>query len=673
MNTGLNWKAAAPRAALAWLVAGAAGALVSCGGGDGGMAAPTLMLAVQPTSIVLGQSAELAWTSDAGNSCIASNGWSGNQAASGTSEVTPTAVGSVTYALSCSGAAYSGSATQSVTLAVSAPSPFTATALVGDRAGSGAPQTDTRLVNPWGIAFGPTSPVWVANAGTDTSTVYDGNGKAQPFAAPRIVAFAAGAAFAPTGIVFNGSTDFVVGAGSVSAPAAFIFSGEGGMIAGWAASVSPTQAVTMYTDSGGAVYKGLAIASNGSANHLYATDFRNAKIDVFDAQYRKQTPSATRFAFTDPNLPAGYAPFGIQAIASGPGGATRIAVAYARQSAADPGEEETGAGLGVVNLFDADGVFVARLVSPGGRLDAPWGMALAPASFGTLAGALLVGNFGDGRIHGYDVNTGRFIGTLADAANTPFAVPGLWGIAFGNGANNQPVGTLFYAAGTNDETAGVYGRIDLGSTPPVLNAPPVVAVSAPSGSLSGSVTLTANVTSALRIASVEFFVDDTTSIGIATTAPYTVTWDTTRVADGTATLSARATDVNTVTGTSPPVTVTVANGPTATTLAQLQASLFTPRCSGCHDGSAPAGGPLPGSMNLSNAAASYAALVGVASLEQPAVLRVSPGNPDASYLVRKVEGAASISGSRMPLGGPFLDTATIAQIRSWIGSGAPDN
>jgi uncharacterized protein (TIGR03118 family) len=654
--------------------------LSACGGGSSsssGVAAPSGSMSVQPSAIVLGQSAELSWSASAGTDCTASGGWSGAEPASGTQTVTPTAVGTVTYTLVCAGGGYGGSTTASATLTVTAPSAFTATSLVADTATGGALTTDPNLVNAWGIAFGPTTPVWVANNHGATSTLYDGNGKPQPFAAPRVVALPQGAGgvdFDPTGIVYNPSTDFVVSANGNSAAAAFIFDGEGGMIAGWSASVDPANAVIMYTDTGGAIYKGLAIANNGSANFLYATDFHNRKIDVFDASFHKQTPTATRFAFADPTLPAGYAPFGIQAIKNGPSGSTLIYVTYAKPEAPDNVDNENGAGLGLINVFDTDGNLVRHLVATGGVLDAPWGLALAPSDFGTLGGALLVGNFGDGRINGFDPSTGAYLGTVADSTGAPFAVPGLWGIAFGNDAANQPHATLFYAAGPNDEANGAYGRIDLGASAPVLDAPPLVALTTPSGSLSGTVALTATVQDPIRVAKVEFFVNGSTSIGVATTAPYTVSWDTTAIADGSATLTATATDVDANVGSSPAVSVTVANAaPTAATLGELQAQVFTPSCSGCHNGSQPAGGTLPGSQNLSSAAASFAALVGVASQEQPGVLRVKPGDPANSYLIRKLEGAAGISGVRMPFGGPYLDPSTIDRIKSWIAAGAPND
>jgi hypothetical protein len=424
----------------------------------------------------------------------------------------------------------------------------------------------------------------------------------------------------------------------------------------------------VYTATDGAVYKGLAIASNGAGNFLYAADFANGKVDVFDAAFAKQ-PGAS-FPFADPALPAGYGPFGIQAITKG--GTTRIYVAYAKHDTSNPDDEADGAGLGVVDVYDTNGAFVKRLVGDGGKLNAPWGLALAPSDFGTLGNALIVGNFGDGTIHGYDPDSGRYIGELGDGAGTAFAVPGLWGLAFGNDAVNQPHATLFFAAGTNAEVNGRYGRIDLGATAPTLGDPPAITLIVPAGNLSGTVTLQANETNLVAIDSVQFFLNGTTSLGTATTSPYTVQWDTTTVANGSATLRAIATGAPGNVGSSRILTVTVANTAPAATLTQVQTNVFTPRCSGCHNGSAPAGGALPGSMDL-RAGASFASIVSVPSLEQAGLMRVKPGDPDNSYLIHKVEGTAGITGAQMPFGGPFLDQPTIDQIRSWIGSGAPNN
>ena len=330
---------------------------------------------------------------------------------------------------------------------------YVATSLVSDVNSSSnpysSPNIDAHLVNPWGIAFNPQGFVWVANNATSTSTLYDGNGMPQSL----VVAIPAGSAgpAKPTGIVFNASQGFQVSQGGVTGASPFIFAGEAGTIAGWAPNVNLTNAITVFDGAAsGKIYKGLAIGSQAGAGRLFAADFHNGTVDVFDSNF---APVATAAGFVDATLPAGYAPFGIQVIGS------LVYVAYAKQDAAQE-DEVTGAGLGIVNTFDFSGNLVKRLIPAGGKLNAPWGIVMAPANFGPFSSALLIGNFGDGRINAYDASTGASLGTLSTPGGTPIAIDGLWGIAFGNGINGQPVNTLFYAAGPADETHGVYGRID---------------------------------------------------------------------------------------------------------------------------------------------------------------------------------------------------------------------
>jgi uncharacterized protein (TIGR03118 family) len=263
----------------------------------------------------------------------------------------------------------------------------------------------------------------------------------------------------PTGIVFNPGPGFLVGNGAGSAPAQFIFAGEGGTLTGWAPSVDPTHALPGYDDgAGGAIYKGLALAADASSQmHLFAADFHNNKIDDFDASFKKIALPNT--AFVDPALPTGYAPFNIQAIDLN--GTTLLYVTYAMPQAPANRDPVVGAGRGIVDVYDTQGTFKTHLVAAGGQLNAPWGLTRAPPNFGGFSGSLLVGNFGDGWINAYDPVTGAFRGTLSDANGHPIASPGLWGIAFGNGAFNQPAATLFFAAGPDNEADGVYGRIDM--------------------------------------------------------------------------------------------------------------------------------------------------------------------------------------------------------------------
>jgi uncharacterized protein (TIGR03118 family) len=655
--------------------------MASCGGGYGGgshsLPAASVTLSVNPTSITLGQSAVVTWSSSSGTNCTASGGWSGSLAASGTQTVTPTTAGTDTFTLTCNGGAYGGGM-GSAMLTVSAATPYSLTNLVADTAGGTAATVDANLVNPWGLSI-PTGnfTAWVANNHSENSTLYDGNGKSQPHAAPLVVSFAAGTSgttFDPTGIVFNGSTsDFVVTSAGATGAASFIFDGEGGMIAGWSHGVDATHAITLYADTGGAVYKGLAIAQNAGHAFLYATDFHNNKVDVFDTTFAKQTTSATAFTFADPAIPAGFAPFGIQAIANGAAGATQIYVTYAQQQAPDNHDNANGAGLGYVDIYDTNGQLIKHLVATG-ALNAPWGLALAPADFGSLSGMLLVGNFGDGKVNAYDPAAGTLVGTVNDSTGAAIANPGLWGIAFGNDANNQPHNTLFFTAGPNNEANGSYGRIDLGATPPVLNAAPVVALTAPTGTLSGTVTLSATAQDPISIAKVEFFANGT-SIGVATASPYTVSWNTTTVTDGQIALTATATDADGNVGSSAASTVTVQNTVVAqVTLTQLQTQIFTPICSGCHSG---IGTSLPGVQNLT-AGHTFASIVNVASIEQPNLLRIKPNDSANSYLVQKIQGAPGITGSRMPFGcgsttNPCLDATVINQVITWVNQGALNN
>jgi uncharacterized protein (TIGR03118 family) len=550
--------------------------LVGCGGSGsgglyGGSTASTpipaaVTVKVSPASVAAGQSATITWSSNSGTSCVASGAWSGTQPATGSSMITATAAGSETFSLACTGGVYSsgsGSATLTVTApAASAVAMFTLTNLVAGAAGGTAKNVDPKLVNPWGLSIAASDPAWIANNQTNTSTLYDGNGKAQPAASQIIASFSAssaGAAFAPTGIVYNASSaDFIVTSGATSSAALYIFDGEGGMIAGWSPTVSVTNAVTVYTDTGGAVYTGLAIATNAGSAFLYAADFHNGKIDVFNSSFAKQTTSATSFTFADPAIPAGFAPFGIQAINNGASGAAQIYVTYAQQSSGN-NDATNGAGQGYVDVYDTNGQLIKQLIPAGGALNAPWGIALAPANFGTFSDTLLVGNFGDGKINAFDAAAGTAKGTVSGSSGAALVTPGLWGLAFGNGADNQPLNTLFFTAGGAN---GVYGRIDLGATPPTLDAPPAVTLTAPSGTLSGTVVLSATVVDPIAITKVDFYANSTL-IGTAASAPYTINWNTTTLTTGSesVSLSAKATDADGNVGSSPASTTTVNNGP----------------------------------------------------------------------------------------------------------------
>lgn len=318
--------------------------------------------------------------------------------------------------------------------------------LVSD-GGTPADHTDPNLVNAWGIAFNPTGPVWVANNGTGTSTLYDGTGTAASLVVNIPGPPGSTGNGRPTGIVFNGSADFAVSAAGVTAAARFIFATEDGVIAGWSPTVNRTNAIGVVATPG-AIYKGLALGSNGVDNFLVATNFAARKIDVFDKAFQ---PTTAPGGFVDPGMPKDYSPFGIQNIGGD------IYVTYAKKLDGDD-DETAGPGLGLVSVFDASGHFVRRVASHG-KLNAPWGIVLAPASFGRFANDLLVGNFGDGAILAFDSHSGEFRGRLHQPDGHLLKIDGLWGIAFGNGIQNQPTNVLFFAAGPDDESHGVYGKI----------------------------------------------------------------------------------------------------------------------------------------------------------------------------------------------------------------------
>jgi uncharacterized protein (TIGR03118 family) len=308
---------------------------------------------------------------------------------------------------------------------------------------SSGPTPDGDLVNGWGIVASPTSPWWVADNGTQKSTLYNGNTGAKLGLVVTIPGH-------PTGIVFNGATsDFKVDSGGGLVFARFIFATDDGQIAGWNGAGPAISAAT----TPDAIYLGLAIGSSGGANYLYAANFPAARVDVFDATYHIQHLSGGDFV--DPGLPAGYAPFGIQAIGN------EIFIAFAKQDAA--GDEELhGEGLGYVSAFGMDGSFHGRVASAG-ELNAPWGLAMAPSDFGKFSGDLLVGNFGDGRIHAFRPAASGWEehGLIKGTDHRPISIDGLWGIGFGHGAStgSGPSNTLFFAAGPKDETEGLFGSI----------------------------------------------------------------------------------------------------------------------------------------------------------------------------------------------------------------------
>ena len=306
---------------------------------------------------------------------------------------------------------------------------------------------DPNLVNPWGVALSPTSPFWVSDNGAGVSTLYNGQGEAQPLVVTIPPPGGGTPPSAPTGQVFHGAVaGFEIAAGK---PAIFLFATEGGTIAGWNPAVNPTNAITKVDRSTAmAIYKGLALATASNGDHLYAANFHAGAVEVFDTAFNLVSLSGN---FTDPNLPAGYAPFNIQKIGA------HLFVTYALQDA-DQKDDVPGDGNGYVNEFDADGNLVRRFASQG-TLNAPWGVVRAPAGFGAFGGDLLIGNFGDGRISAFDFNTAEFHGQLQKPNGKAIEIEGLWALVFGNGEKAGDADKLYFTAGIDDESHGLFGQI----------------------------------------------------------------------------------------------------------------------------------------------------------------------------------------------------------------------
>jgi uncharacterized protein (TIGR03118 family) len=342
---------------------------------------------------------------------------------------------------------------------------FIDTALVSNKVGVVATSTniDANLQNAWGIAVAPGLPFWIADNNSNLATLYSGTGQIETNAVTgstdvgiAIPASAAGVQSNPTGQVYNGAGGFLISTSNGQETALFIYDGEGGTIAAWAKDSGAT-AVTAYDDglvngTNHAVYKGLALGTVNGATFLYATDLHNNKVDVFDTNFSK--PAAMQGKFIDPNIPVGFVPFGIEAVND------QLYVTYAMQ---DPAmhDEVTGAGLGYVDIFDFNGNIISRFASAG-ALNAPWGIAVAPAGFGSLAGDVLIGNFGDGTINIFTPNGSSLatsVGPLTVTNGGTLTIPGLWSLVFGNGDSDKPLTTLFYTAGFADQTDGVFGSI----------------------------------------------------------------------------------------------------------------------------------------------------------------------------------------------------------------------
>jgi uncharacterized protein (TIGR03118 family) len=303
---------------------------------------------------------------------------------------------------------------------------------------------DPQLKNPWGLSSSAGSPMWVSDNNAGVTTLYNLTATPVQKVALTVTILPGkgspmGSIGSPTGTVFNGSTDFHGDR--------FLFATEDGTIAGW----KPSDGIVAMTEAdnsmvgAGAVYKGLAIGNNGTANHLYAANFRFGTVDVFNSDFSQAA------SFTDSKIPAGYAPFGIQVLGS------VLYVTYAMQNA-EKHDDVAGQGHGFVDAFDLNGNLLDRLVSHG-QLDSPWGLAIAPASFGEFAGDLLVGNFGNGRINAFTLDKGNFRGQLGSASG-PIVIDGLWGLRLGNGGSGGDPNKIYFAAGINGESDGLVGSIE---------------------------------------------------------------------------------------------------------------------------------------------------------------------------------------------------------------------
>lgn len=315
-----------------------------------------------------------------------------------------------------------------------------------------ADHINSDVVNAWGLVAGPTTPWWIVDNGTGKSTLY--NVATGTFPLTVTVPGVGGEQGNPTGIVFNGGSGFVVNNGAGTSAARFIFASEDGTLSAFRGVPVVTVVPNAQAPAHGAIYKGLAIDSETNGQFLYATDFHNGAVDIFDASFHAVTIPG---AFTDPTLPAGFAPFGIQNING------TIYVTYALQDE-DKEDDVAGPGNGFVDAFTTSGAFIGRVAS-GGELNSPWGLALAPADFGRFSGDLLVGNFGDGRIHAFRPQDGEFeaVGLLHSAAGKPIQIDGLWALQFGHGTSatsaNGLTNTLFFTAGPAEEEHGLFGSI----------------------------------------------------------------------------------------------------------------------------------------------------------------------------------------------------------------------
>ena len=315
-----------------------------------------------------------------------------------------------------------------------------------------AANTDANLVNPWGLAFGPTTPAWVANQGSGNSTLYNGAGQPQPTIVTIPVASGPSVvARGPTGVVFNGTTDFQIS----GIPSQFIFASLDGGLSAWYDGLSSAVPVTNQSDR--AIYTGLALASHNGRNLLYAANEKGISVDVFDTNFTLLNTTDLPGSFQDPTLPVGLVPFNVQPIGN------ELFVTYAIPPSQAGGSFPVA---GAVNVFTTGGEFVRRFAT-GGELDGPWGVVKAKPNFGPLADKILIGNDGNGRINAFDPVTGNFVATMLDENGQPIVNEHLWGLVFGNGTNGLDPETLYFTAGINNEQGGLFGSIESTGTVPI--------------------------------------------------------------------------------------------------------------------------------------------------------------------------------------------------------------
>ena len=300
---------------------------------------------------------------------------------------------------------------------------------------------DTNLVNPWGIAASPTSPWWVSDNGTGLSTLYDADGNPQQLVVmvPQWDNTPGGV---PTGVVFNGTGDFQINGSATH----FLFATEDGTIQGWPGGTTTVIGVNNFAS--GAIYKGLTLGSVNGANYIYAANFGNGTVDVFDAAFMPH--SFGNNAFKDDRIPDGFEPFNVANIDG------NIVVTFAKKEGED---DVAGPGNGYVDVFDSQGNLIRRL-QHNIFLNSPWAVVKAPSDFGVFRNKLLIGQFGSGAILAYD-DHGHFAGLLFDPALLPARINGLWGLGFGNDHTAGPHNVLYFAAGTFDEAHGTFGKISV--------------------------------------------------------------------------------------------------------------------------------------------------------------------------------------------------------------------